>query len=69
MRVFVAGPTGAIGPPLIAELVRQGHTVTDVTRSEPGAQKLVDVGATVAIVNTFDGAALEKVLRRSQAVR
>ena len=31
MRVFVAGPTGAIGPPLIAELVRQGHTVTDMT--------------------------------------
>jgi len=28
MRVFVAGPTGAIGLPQVAELVRQGHAVT-----------------------------------------
>lgn len=37
MRVFVAGATGAIGQPLIAELVRQGHTVTGMTHSEAGA--------------------------------
>jgi len=27
MRIFVAGASGAIGLPLIAELVRRGHTV------------------------------------------
>jgi nucleoside-diphosphate-sugar epimerase len=41
MRVFVAGASGAIGQPLIAELIRQGHTVTGMTRSEAGAQNLV----------------------------
>jgi 2-alkyl-3-oxoalkanoate reductase len=28
MKVFVAGASGAIGQPLIAALIRQGHTVT-----------------------------------------
>ena len=37
MKVFLAGATGAIGRPLIAELVRQEHTVTGMTRkSEAG---------------------------------
>jgi nucleoside-diphosphate-sugar epimerase len=34
MKVFVAGATGAMGRPLIAELVRQGHAVTGMTRSD-----------------------------------
>ena len=42
MRVFVAGGSGAIGQPLIAELIRQGHTVTAMTRSEQGTRKLVE---------------------------
>lgn len=53
--------------PLIAELVRQGHRVTGMTRSEAGTQKLVAIGASVAIVNAFDGAAVEQALRRSEA--
>jgi nucleoside-diphosphate-sugar epimerase len=28
MKIFVAGASGAIGQPLVAELIRQGHTVT-----------------------------------------
>jgi len=35
MKVFVAGASGAIGQPLIAELIRKGHTVTGMTHSEP----------------------------------
>ena len=67
MRVFVAGGSGAIGQPLIAELIRQGHTVTAMTRSEQGTRKLVEIGATSAVVNAFDSAAVEQALRRSQA--
>ena len=37
-EVFVAGASGAIGRPLIAELVRRGHEVTGMTRSESGAR-------------------------------
>lgn len=67
MRIFVAGASGAIGEPLITELVRQGHIVTGMTRSKAGAQKLADMGAIVALVSAFDGAAVEEALRRSRA--
>ena len=43
MRVFVAGASGAIGQPLIAELVRRGHAVTGMTRSEAVVQRLLRV--------------------------
>jgi 2-alkyl-3-oxoalkanoate reductase len=49
MKIFVAGASGAIGQPLIAALVRHGHTVTGMSRDEAGTQKLVGMGVTVAI--------------------
>jgi len=67
MRIFVARASGAIGQPLIAELIRQGHTVTAMSRSAAGAQKLVDLRASVAVVNAFDQLAVEQALRRAQA--
>jgi len=67
MRIFVAGASGAIGEPLIAELIRQGHTVTGMTRSEAGAQKLSKQGADAALVSAFDASAVELALRRSKA--
>src|SRR5215207_1419923 len=67
MNVFVAGASGAIGRPLIAELVRRGHTVTGMTRSDAGARALADLGAAVARVSAFDAAGLEEALRRSRA--
>ena len=48
MNMFVAGASGAIGQPLIAELVRRGHAVTGMTHSEAGAQNIRDLGAGVA---------------------
>ena len=50
MNVFVAGASGAIGRPLVAELVRRGHAVTGMTRSDAGATALADLGAAVARV-------------------
>jgi nucleoside-diphosphate-sugar epimerase len=67
MRVFVAGATGAIGRPLIAELIRQGHQVTGMTRSEAGAQWLKNTGAATAQASVLDAAAVEDALRRSGA--
>src|SRR5829696_1733082 len=66
MNVFVAGASGAIGRPLIAELVRRGHTVTGMTRSDAGARALADLGAAVARVSAFDATGLEEALRRSR---
>jgi NAD(P)-dependent dehydrogenase (short-subunit alcohol dehydrogenase family) len=43
MRVFVAGASGAIGQRLITALLRQGHVVTGMTRSEAGARLLAEL--------------------------
>ena len=67
MKIFIAGASGAIGQPLVAELIRQGHAVTGMTRSEVGAERLRKIGAAVAHVSAFDEAALEEALRRSSA--
>jgi nucleoside-diphosphate-sugar epimerase len=67
MNVFVAGASGAIGRPLVAGLVRRGHAVTGMTRSDAGARALTELGAAVARVSAFDAAGLEDALRRSRA--
>ncbi len=67
MKIFVAGASGAIGQPLVARLVRQGHTVTGMIQTESGAQKMHALGATPALVNAFDGSGLEAALRASRA--
>jgi nucleoside-diphosphate-sugar epimerase len=67
MRIFVAGASGAIGRPLIAELVRRGHEVTGMTRSESGARDLAALGAAVARVSVFDAAAVEQALEDARA--
>ncbi|HZD46914.1 MAG TPA: NAD(P)H-binding protein, partial [Acidobacteriaceae bacterium] len=67
MKIFVAGASGAIGQPLVAELIRQGHAVTGMTNSDAGAEKISRAGAAVARVSAFDAPALEEALRRSSA--
>src|SRR3954447_8911459 len=59
MNVFVAGASGAIGRPLVAELICRGHAVTGMTRSV--------VGAAVARVSAFDAPGLERAVRASKA--
>jgi nucleoside-diphosphate-sugar epimerase len=67
MRVFVAGASGAIGEPLIAELQKQGHAVVGMARSEAGAKKLEGQGAEAVIVDALDAKAVEAAVRRSKS--
>jgi nucleoside-diphosphate-sugar epimerase len=67
VNVFIAGASGAIGRPLVAELLRRGHAVTGMTRSEAGAEALSTLGATVVRASAFDAPGLEKALRESKA--
>jgi nucleoside-diphosphate-sugar epimerase len=67
MRVFVAGASGAIGEPLIAELLKQGHSVVGMTTSEAGAKNLQRQGAEAAIVDALHAAELETALRQAKA--
>jgi nucleoside-diphosphate-sugar epimerase len=66
MRVFVAGATGAIGRPLIAELLARGHAVVALTRSAEQAQELTDQGIEPAIADVFDPDALKAAVIRSR---
>jgi 2-alkyl-3-oxoalkanoate reductase len=67
MRVFVAGASGAIGEPLIAELIKQGYFVVGMTTSEARAKNLERQGAEAVILDAFDAIAVKDALRRSKA--
>jgi 2-alkyl-3-oxoalkanoate reductase len=58
VKVFVAGATGVVGRPLVAQLVEHGHDVTGMTRSEAGAEQLRGQGAKAAIADVFDEGAV-----------
>ena len=60
MNIFVAGASGAIGRPLIAELIRQGHRVTGMSESETGTQALIDQGAVAEIADALDAASVNE---------
>jgi nucleoside-diphosphate-sugar epimerase len=65
VRIFVAGASGAIGLPLIVELVRLGHTVTGMTSSEAGAKKIIELGAAAELANAFEAPSVERAIRRA----
>jgi nucleoside-diphosphate-sugar epimerase len=66
MKIFVAGGTGAIGRPLIAELLAKGHAVVALTRSQEKAQALAKQGVEPAIADVFDTGAVKAVVSRAQ---
>jgi nucleoside-diphosphate-sugar epimerase len=66
MKIFVAGGTGAIGRPLIAELLAKGHAVVALTRCPEKAQAFVEQGIEPAIADVFDAEAIKAAVRRTQ---
>ena len=66
MKIFVAGGTGAIGRPLIRQLLAKGHAVSALTRSQEKAHVLVEQGVEPVIADVFDTDAVNRALRSAQ---
>jgi nucleoside-diphosphate-sugar epimerase len=45
VRVLVLGGTGSIGAPVLREIVRRGHEVVALARSDGSAKKIAELGA------------------------
>ena len=66
MKFFVAGATGVIGRPLLAELLAKGHSIVALTRSPEEAPSLSKRGIEPAIADVFDPDAVKAVLSRAR---
>jgi len=59
MRVLVAGGTGALGVPVVRQLLTQGHEVIGLSRSVARHDQIQRLGAQVVAVDAFDPIALQ----------
>jgi nucleoside-diphosphate-sugar epimerase len=66
MRIFVAGATGAIGRPLVRQLIAAGHTVTGMTRTPEKTGWLLERGAAAVVVNALDTETMKAAVRQAE---
>lgn len=66
MKIFVAGATGALGRPLVAQLVKNGHEVTGMTRSESKQDLLRELGARPVVADALDPDAVARAVAEAE---
>ena len=66
MRIFVAGATGALGRPLVAQLVKNGHEVTGMTRSASKQDLLRELGARPVVADALDPDAVARAVAEAE---
>jgi 2-alkyl-3-oxoalkanoate reductase len=68
MRIFVTGASGVIGRRVVPLLVRAGHTVTAVARSDGKRAALAKMGAAPIALDLFDRSAVARVVAGHQTI-
>jgi nucleoside-diphosphate-sugar epimerase len=68
MRVFVTGASGHIGSAVVPELIRAGHEVTGLARSDASAASVKALGAEVRRGDLADPAGLREAAADADAV-
>ncbi|GEM_PF-127430 len=67
MRVLVTGGSGFLGSSVIPLLVRNGHFVSALARSERAAIRVIELGASAILGDLDDPASLERAFAESRA--
>ncbi len=68
MKIFVAGATGALGRRAVDQLVRAGHDLTGVARSDAKAALLWDLGAQHVQIDPFDAPVVNDAVKGHDVV-
>ncbi|MGZ4617907.1 MAG: NAD-dependent epimerase/dehydratase family protein, partial [Frankiaceae bacterium] len=66
MKVLLAGASGAIGTPLIRQLIAAGHEVVGISRSEANAERLRNADVEAVVADVMDR---ERLLAAVRGVR
>ena len=62
MKVLVIGATGAVGTPLVSQLVERGHEVVGTSRTEERAEAVRALGAEPAVLDVLDREAVRRLV-------
>jgi 2-alkyl-3-oxoalkanoate reductase len=62
MKVLVIGATGAVGLPLVSQLVERGHEVVGTSRTRERAETLRELGAEPGVLDVLDRDAVRRLV-------